>query len=101
LTEKNHIVILAGCFRRQTKALCKSLALFFTWPDVPHLRAHARESSEFEAQILRKFRGIQRLAALELLRKRRQGLDLVMSLLRVDARRLGSYVVVSGTLLHP
>lgn len=101
LTEKNHIVILAGCFRRRTRALCKSLARSSARPDVPHLRVHASDSSELEAKTIRKFRSIQRLAALELLRKRRQGLDLVMSLLRVDARRLGSYVVVSGTLLHP
>jgi hypothetical protein len=101
LTEKNHLVILAGYFRRQTKALSKSLARFSAWPDIPHLRVHSSDSSEFEAETLRKFRSIQRLAALELLRKRRQVFNLVVSLLRVDARRLGSCVVVSGTLLHP
>jgi hypothetical protein len=51
-------------------------------------------------ETLRKFLSIEFLAALELLRKRRQVFDLVVGLLRVDARRLGLCVAVSGTLLH-
>jgi hypothetical protein len=51
-------------------------------------------------ETLRKFLSIEFLAALELLRKRRQVFDLVVGLLRVDARRLGLWVAVSGTLLH-